>query len=329
MKRPITICSGQFGDIPFKELLPILGKIGYDGLELATQSHLNVDRIVNDPEYREEFQTLMKENNMIIGAISAHLTGQCVGDNPDPRLNNFAPAHLAGKYEEIRNWAIEEMKITAKAARLLNVDIVTCFVGSPIWAWWYSFPQTTKEMIDEGFRRIKELWEPIMDVYDEFGVKLAFEVHPAEIAFDYYTTECLLKTFNYRPTLGINFDPSHLLWQGVSPVIFLRDFSDHVYHIHMKDVKLNKDGRSGVLGSHLEFGDTRRGWNFVSVGHGDVDFDGIIRELNRMGYRGPLCVEWEDSGMDRLFGAAKAFEFVKSINFEPSSVAFDAALKNM
>ena len=95
----------------------------------------------------------------------------------------------------------------------------------------------------------------------------------------------------------------------------------------MKDVKINKNDRAGLLGSHLEFGDTQRGWNFVSIGHGDVDFDGIIRELNEMGYEGPLSVEWEDSGMDREFGAGEALDYVRKMNFSPAEVAFDAALK--
>ena len=151
-------------------------------------------------------------------------------------------------------------------------------------------------------------------------------MHPTEIAFDYYSTERLLERFSHRGTLGINFDPSHLVWQGVDELAFLHDFADRVYHVHMKDVKMNRSGRAGILGSHLEFGDTRRGWNFVSIGHGDVDFDGIIRELNEMGYEGPLSIEWEDSGMDRVFGAKEALEYVRKMNFSPSEVAFDAAL---
>ena len=130
---------------------------------------------------------------------------------------------------------------------------------------WYSFPQTSEEQIEAGYQRIKELWSPIMDVYDEYGVKLALEVHPTEIAFDYWSTKRLLETIDYRPTLGLNFDPSHLLWQGVNPAVFLRDFADRIYHVHMKDVKINRDDRAGILGSHIEFGDTRRGWNFVCL----------------------------------------------------------------
>ena len=327
MKRPITICSGQFGDLPLEELCRVMHDLGYEGLELATQAHIDVNKIVNDPEYLENFKATLAKYDMKIGAISAHLMGQCVGDNWDPRLDNFAPAEVKGNPEAIRAWAIEGMKTTAKAAQILGVDVVTCFLGSPIWAMWYSFPQTTPEMVNAGFARIRELWTPIFDVYDECGVRLALEVHPTEIAFDYYSTERLFKELNYRKTLGINFDPSHLQWQGVNPAMFLRDFKDHVYHVHMKDVRVSRDPRAGILGSHIEFGDTRRGWNFVSLGHGDVDFEDIIRELNQMGYHGPLCVEWEDSGMERMFGAKEAYEFVKRMNFEPSDVAFDAALK--
>ncbi|MBQ6326851.1 MAG: sugar phosphate isomerase/epimerase [Clostridia bacterium] len=329
MNRPITICSGQYGDMPLEELCRVMTQIGYDGFEFATHAHVDINGIVNDAEYRKNWLDTLNRYNVRIGALSAHLMGQCVGDNWDPRLDNFAPAAVKGKPDEIRAWAIDGMKTCAKAAQILGVDVVTCFLGSPIWAYWYSFPQTTPEMVDAGFKRIKELWSPIFDVYDACGVKLALEVHPTEIAFDYYSTQRLLETLEYRPTLGLNFDPSHLLWQGVDPAMFLHDFAKHIYHVHMKDVKLNaNDGRTGILGSHIEFGDTRRRWNFVSLGHGNVDFDAIIRELNQMGYHGPLCVEWEDSGMERIAGAAEAYEFVKRINFEPSTFSFDSALKN-
>lgn len=327
MTRPITIASGQFGDLSLEELCQLTSSIGYDGIEVACQSHIDVHKVLEDDNYVKEFWATLEKYDQKVYALGAHLFGQCVGDIWDERLDNFAPNSLSGKPEEIRAWAIEEMKTVAKAAQKLGIGIVTGFLGSPIWFKWYSFPQTTQQMIDDGYAKIKELWTPIFDVFDECGVKFALEVHPTEIAFDYYSTVRLFKEFNYRETLGLNFDPSHLEWQGINPCVFLRDFSDRIYHVHMKDVKVTLDGRSGILGSHIEFGDTRRGWNFVSLGHGDVDFDGIIRELNQMGYNGPLSVEWEDSGMERTFGATEAFEFTKQINFEPSDVAFDAALK--
>lgn len=327
MKRPITIASGQFGDLSFEELCKLASDIGYEGIEVACHAHLDVHRVLKDDAYADWFRGTLDQYGLKVWALSAHLAGQCVGDNWDPRLDNFAPAALSGKPDEIRAWAVEEMKTVARAAHKLGISTVTCFLGSPIWAYWYSFPQTSQEMVDAGYERIKELWSPIFDVYDENNVKLALEVHPTEIAFDYYSTKKLLDTLEWRPTLGLNFDPSHLVWQGVNPTVFLRDFASRIYHVHMKDVKLTPDGRAGILGSHIEFGDTRRGWNFVSLGHGDVDFDGIIRELNQMNYCAPLSVEWEDSGMERTFGATEAYEFTKKINFSPSEINFDAALK--
>ena len=105
----------------------------------------------------------------------------------------------------------------------------------------------------------------------------------------------------------------------------IREFPDRIYHVHIKDAIVTLNGRSGILASHLNFGDPRRGWDFRSPGRGGVNFEEIIRALNVAKYDGPLSVEWEDSGMDREHGAREACEFVKKLDFEPSAVAFDAA----
>ena len=327
MARPVTLFTGQWADLKFEEICKLASQMGYEGLELCTWGdHLDVNAAATDPGYVAKKKETLAKYNLCCRAISCHLTGQCVGDLWDPRLDGFAPADLAGNPAGIREWAIEQVKQTARAAKAMGVKVVTGFMGSPIWKYWYSFPQTTEEMVEAGFKEIYDLWSPIFDVFDECGVRFALEVHPTEIAFDYYSTQKLFETFNDRPTLGLNYDPSHLVWNMLNPAVFARDYAKKIYHVHMKDAKLNFDGRNGVLGSHLTFGDTRRGWNFVSIGHGNVDFDAVIRELNRAGYDGPLSVEWEDSGMDRVFGATEACEFVKKINFSPSTVAFDAAL---
>lgn len=332
MARPVTLFTIQWGDLPLEEICRLAKQMGYEGLELAKDAHFDARKAAEDPGYVQEVKDTLAKYDLGCWAVSAHLTGQCVTDALqwayDPRLDGFAPSHLAGKPEEIQKWAVEEMKITAHGAKAMGVDVVTFFMGSPIWKFWYSFPQTSEEMVEEGFQKVKELWSPIFDEYDKCGVKLALEVHPTEIAFDYWSTKKLLETFDYRPALGINFDPSHLIWQGVDPAVFLFDFADRVYHVHIKDTKVNLNGRNGILGSHITFGDQRRGWNFVSPGHGDVDFDNIIRVLNQKGYVGPLSIEWEDSGMERVFGGTEACEFTKKINFSASEIAFDDALKN-
>jgi sugar phosphate isomerase/epimerase len=328
MPRPVTLCTGQWADLPFEEVCKKASAWGYDGLELACWGdHLNVRKAAANPDYVKEKWQVLEKYNLKCWSISAHLAGQCVGDLYDGRLNAFVPAAVKGKPDKLRKWAIKEMMVTARAAKAMGVGVVNGFMGSPIWKAWYSFPPTPEEMIEAGFTKIFKLWTPIFDEFDRRGVKFALEVHPTEIAFDLYTADRLLTKFNHRPTLGFNFDPSHLVWQGIEPHLFIREFADRIYHVHMKDAALTLDGKAGILGSHLPFGDLRRGWNFRSLGHGDVSFEEIIRELNAAGYEGPLSVEWEDMGMDREYGAKEACDFVRSINFAPSTTAFDKDFK--
>lgn len=327
MKRPVTIFTGQWADLPFEELCKTMSEMGYDGLEIACWGdHMDVKKAATDPAYVEEKKEILAKYDLKCWALGQHLTGQCIAALYDKRYDNFAPAKAKGDPEKIREWAIQDMKYSAQAAKNMGCYVVTGFTGSPIWKFFYSFPQTTEEMIEKGYEEVVDLWTPILDEFDRFGVKFALEVHPTEIAFDYYTTEQLLKAFDYRPAFGINFDPSHLIWQGLEPHLFIRDFADRIYHVHMKDAAVTLDGKASILGSHLTFGDTRRGWNFRSLGHGDVNFEDIIRELNTIGYDGPLSVEWEDSAMDRLYGARESLEFVRNVDFQPNQTAFDDAM---
>ena len=328
MSRPVTLMTAQWGDLDLDTLCKLAKEMGYDGLEIFEGGHMDATRAAEDKAYADSIVETLDKYGLKVWAVATHCLGQCVGDNWDPRLDQFAPNVLGGKTDEIRAWGIEKMMAMPKAAKNLGIDVVTGFLGSPIWAYWYSFPNTPDEMVDAGFKRIVDLWTPIFDEFDKYGIRFAFEVHPTEIAFDYYTWERLLAEFKGRKTLGLNYDPSHLLWQGVNPTVFLRDFIDRVYHVHMKDAAVKLDGKAGILGSFITMGDNRRGWNFRSLGHGQVDFEDIIRELNAGGYQGPLSVEWEDSGMERVYGATEAAAFVRKVDFEPSDIAFDKNMGN-
>lgn len=329
MARLVTLFTGQWADLTFEDVCKKAKEMGFDGLEIACWGdHMDVRRAATDPAYVANRKEILKKYGLECRALGVHLAGQCVGDLYDKRLDNFAPDQYKGKPEEIRKWGIEEVTCAAYAAKAMGCSVVTGFMGSPIWKFWYSFPQTPAEMIEEGYDEIVRLWTPILEEYKKCGVKYALEVHPTEIAFDFYTSEKLFREkFKGNDTLGINFDPSHLIWQGIKPHLFIRAFADKIYHVHIKDTLVNLHGTEGILGSFLEFGDTRRGWNFVSPGHGSVDFEAIIRELNAIHYNGPLSVEWEDSAMDREVGAKEACALVRKIDFSPSQIAFDDALK--
>ncbi|UCH64008.1 MAG: sugar phosphate isomerase/epimerase [Fidelibacterota bacterium] len=330
MGRPVTLFTGQWADLPLKELARKAAGWGYDGLELACWGdHLEVDKAASDEKYCRKQLEILEKNNLKVFAISNHLAGQLVCDlNDDGRSDVFAPADCAGDAEKKRQWAVESMKNAARAAKNLGLKVVNGFTGSSIWHMLYSFPPVTDEMIEEGFAYFAEMWNPILDVFDECGVKFALEVHPTEIAFDIVTARRALEKVDNREAFGFNFDPSHLHWQMVDPVLFLNEFSDRIYHVHMKDAALQLNGRSGILASHLDFGQAERGWDFRSLGRGGVNFEEIIRAMNHIGYDGPLSVEWEDSGMNRELGAKEAREFVKKVDFEPSAVAFDTAFES-
>lgn len=326
MARPVTMFTGQWADLPLEELAKMMAEIGYDGLELACWGdHMDVFKAAEDLDYCKQQKAILEKNDLQLFAISNHLAGQLVCDLNDSRSDMFAPPDCAGDAEKKRAWAVDAMKATAKAAKNLGIGVVNGFTGSSIWHMLYSFPPVTDEMIEDGFKYFAKMWNPILDVFDECGVKFALEVHPTEIAFDTITAKKALDAIGNREAFGFNFDPSHLHWQMVDPVRFLREFPDRIYHVHMKDAAIQLDGYTGILGSHLNFGKPDRGWDFRSLGRGGVDFEEIIRTLNQIGYQGPLSVEWEDCGMDRIHGATEACEFVNTIDFTPSNVQFDAA----
>ena len=332
MARPVTMFTGQWADLPL-ETLAAKGKgFGLDGLELACWGdHFEVDRALSEDGYIQSRHDILAKHGLKCWAISNHLVGQVVADPYiDERHKSILPPRLwgDGDPEGVRQRCAEEIKDTARAAKLMGVKVVNGFTGSPIWHMLYRFPPTSDAMIDAGYRDFAERWNPILDVFDAEGIRFALEVHPTEIAYDIYTAEKTLAALNHRPAFGFNFDPSHFVHQLFNPVNFIERFPDRIYHVHVKDSKVKLNGFTSILGSHLNFGDVRRGWDFVSPGHGDVDFEGIIRALNRIGYDGPLSIEWEDSGMDREHGATEALEVVRKADFKPSNVAFDAAFSS-
>lgn len=328
--RFITLFTGQWADLPLEELCKKAKEFGYDGLELACWGdHLDLLEAAISSEYCAGKLGLLSEHGLCVRAISNHLVGQATLDRIDERHQEILPSCVwkDGDPGGVRERAVEHMKRAARAAQKLGVGVVNGFTGSSIWHLVYDFPPVPRSMIDAGYQLFADVWNPILDVFAKCGVKFALEVHPTEIAFDIVSAQRALEAIGHREEFGFNFDPSHLLWQGVDPVEFIRAFPDRIYHVHMKDVALMANGRSGILSSHLPFGDHRRGWDFRSVGRGHVNFEEIIRALNDINYTGPLSVEWEDSGMEREHGARESCEFVKNLDFSPSTVSFDAAFE--
>ena len=329
MARPVTLFTGQWADLPLEELAKKAASWGFDGLELACWGdHFEVDKALAGKKYCKEKKEMLKDYGLKVWAISAHLVGQAICDNIDQRHKAILPENIWGNGdpEGVRKRAAKEMIRTAKAAKEMGVKVVCGFTGSSIWHLLYSFPPTSPSMIEAGFQDFAKRWTPILDAFKAEGVRFALEVHPTEIAFDIASAERALKAVKNHKSFGFNYDPSHLGYQGVDYIKFIRTFGNRIYHAHMKDAWWGHgDGTVGVFGGHTEFADPRRYWDFRSIGHGDINFEEIIVALNDIGYQGPLSIEWEDSRMDREHGAQEACEFIKKADFKSSQVAFDAA----
>jgi len=329
MSRPVTLFTGQWADLSFETVCQKAKSFGYDGLELACWGdHFEVNKA--DEAYCRGKKDMLDKYGLKVFAISNHLVGQAVADRIDIRHKSILPDYIwgDGDPEGVRQRAAAEMIKTGEAAKRLGVNIVNGFTGSPIWHLTYSFPPVSADMIEDGFKEFASRWTPILDKYKELGVFFGLEVHPTEIAFDIASARKALKAVNNHPNFGFNYDPSHFGYQGVDYVQFIYTFAEKIFHVHMKDVGWSETPvEAGVFGGHTEFGSRGRYWDFRSLGHGNINFEEIIRALNSIGYKSPLSVEWEDSGMDREYGAREACEFVRSVDFPSSNIAFDAAFE--
>lgn len=338
MARDITLFTGQWADLSLAELAPIVKKMGFNGVELACWGdHFDVQAALHDPDYISKKWALLQAHDLDCVAISNHLVGQAVCDPIDSRHATILSPKIYGdgEPEGVRQRAAAEMQATAVAARkffearpggLPERPVVNGFTGSSIWQYLYSFPPVSQTQINAGFEDFAQRWLPILEAFKAQGVYFALEVHPTEIAFDIATASRALAAINHHPHFGFNYDPSHLGYQGVDYIQFIRTFEKSIFHVHIKDAWWSRGtGEIGVFGGHSEFGDARRYWDFRSPGRGDIEFEPIIVALNDANYRGPLSIEWEDSRMDRVQGATEAYNFTRQLDFMPSACAFDAA----
>ena len=340
MARPITLFTGQWADLPIEQLAPLAKKLGYDGVELACWGdHFEVDQ-AGSPDYLRKKWELLSDHGLTCYAISSHLVGQAVCDLIDERHQAILPPDVwgNGEPEGVRQRAAKKLAQTAKAARaFMNAQpgrsaakqapaIVNGFTGSSIWHSIYGFPPTSQAYWEKGFQDFAQRFGPILEEFEKQNTNFALEVHPTEIAFDLASAERALAAVKGHKRFGFNYDPSHLGYQGVDYVKFIRTLGSRIFHAHMKDVWWGHgDGSVGTFGGHTNFGDARRAWDFRSIGRGDINFEEIIVALNDIGYAGPLSVEWEDIRMDRQHGAAESCAFLRKLDFARSQIAFDAA----
>jgi sugar phosphate isomerase/epimerase len=321
MTRPIILFTGQWTDLSLEELATRVSAWGYQGLELCCWGgHFDVHAALDEEGYFQAKLDYLARHDLTVPVLGTHRIGQAVCDSIDARHRTILPERIwgDGRPEGIQKRAAEEIMDAARSAQKMGVAVLSGFSGSSVWPSLLGYPTPSSAAVEDGFRQFRNRWDPILDVCADCGVRYALEVHPGQVAFDLYSAEMTLAALDGREEFGFTFDPSHLFWQGIDPVEFLRRFADRIFHVHVKDVALSLNGRTGLLGSCLPYGDPRRGWNFRSPGRGGLDWESIIRALNDIEYAGPLSVEWGDRNMDREQAAEEAYRFVKRLDFERS-----------
>lgn len=318
MSRPVLLFSGQWANAPLEELAQKLNDWGYQGLELCCWGdHFEVQRSLSEDDYCQLKLDLLARYDLQIFVLSNHRVSQAVCDHIEPRHKKILPDYVwgDGDPEGVQERASAEMLATVQAAQKLGVNVISGFTGSSIWNGVTGYPACNPAEVADGLRDFARRFGPILDACRDAGIRYALEVHPGQVAFDLYSAEMVLDVLDGRDEFGFTFDPSHFHWQGIDPAEFVKRFPERIYHVHVKDIAMTLNGRTGVLNAYQPYGDPRRGWEFRAPGHGGIDWESIVRALNAIHYEGPLSVEWSDAGMDRDHGAEEACKFVKRLDF--------------
>jgi sugar phosphate isomerase/epimerase len=316
----LLLFTGSWADLPLEDLAARAAEWGCSGLDLSCWGdHFEVQRALTEEAYAPAKLDFLRRLELDVPVLSCHRVSQAVCDPIDGRHQRLLPDYVwgDGSPEGVQQRATEEMIDTVRAAHKLGVGVLAGFTGSPIWSYVLGYPSPDAALVQDALRQFVHCWTPILQACQEHGIRYAFEVHPGQIAFDLYSAEMVLDALGGHEEFGFTLDPAHLHWQGIDPVELIRRFPDRIYHVHVKDVAITLNGRSGLLGSYLPYDDPRRGWQPRAPGRGGVDWEGIVRALNAAGYEGALALEWQDPGMERFSGAEEACRFVKRLDFEP------------
>jgi sugar phosphate isomerase/epimerase len=307
----IGIFTALYNEWKLEKVLEYVSKLGYECVEIPAwkgSNHIDIDKVLSGGA--TSLKKTVEKHGLFISGLSNHLEGQIVLGPHDTSTDDI----YKGSPEEKAKYGTERMKRTAEAAAALDVPVVTGFIGAPNWGAWYIFPPAYEKMYEKGFEVFAERWNPIFDAFAANGIKFAHEVHPQEQAYNIETTEKAIKAVGGRKEFGVNFDPSHFVWQGIDPVVFIKKFGDRIYHAHAKDAELVKENvaTSGVIptGSWMRPG---RGFRFRVVGWGDVEWKRVMTALLEVGYDYVLSYEHEDPVMSREDGCEKCIAFLKPL----------------
>jgi len=329
MKGP-AIFLAQFANLrpEFAEIGPIadwVSGLGYVGVQIPTweKGYIDLVRAAESQTYCDELTGKLAERGLAIGELSTHLQGQLVAVHPayDAQVDSFAPPALRGKPAARTAWAVEQLKLAAKASGRLGLKAHASFSGALLWQAFYPWPQRPAGLVQEGFAELARRWRPILDAFDEAGVDLCFELHPGEDLHDGVTFERFLAAMQDHPRANILYDPSHMVLQHMDYLAFIDHYHSRIRAFHVKDAELRPTGKSGVYGGFADWID--RPGRFRSLGDGQIDFTALFSKLAQYDYSGWATLEWECCLKHPEDGAAEGAPFIRRHMIRKTEKAFD------
>jgi sugar phosphate isomerase/epimerase len=329
IKGPAIFIAQFIGDTaPFNSLESICkwaAGLGYKGVQLPTldSRFIDLQKAAESKAYADEIKGIVNAAGLEITELSTHLQGQLVAVNPvyDSLFDAFAPEAYRNNPAERQKWAMQQLKYAAQASKNLGLKASVTFSGALLWPMVYPWPQRPAGLVDTGFDELAKRWKSILDVYEENGVDLCYELHPGEDLHDGITFEMFLEKVGHHKRANILYDPSHMVLQCLNYLEFIDIYHERIKMFHVKDAEFNPTGRQGVYGGYQNW--VGRAGRFRSLGDGQVDFKGIFSKLTQYDYKGWAVLEWECALKHPEDGAREGATFIKDHIIRVTERAFD------
>nr|WKN39116.1 sugar phosphate isomerase/epimerase [Tunicatimonas sp. TK19036] len=329
MKGPAIFLAQFMSDnAPFNTLESAckwMASVGYQGVQIPTFDPRCIDlaKAAESKDYCDEFKGICREAGVEVTELSTHLQGQLVAVHPayDTMFDAFAPAEVHNNPTARAEWAVNQLKMAAKASRNFGIDVHATFSGALAWPFMYPWPQRPAGLVDMAFKELANRWKPILDAFEEQGVDVCYEIHPGEDLHDGITFERFLEATGNHNRVKILYDPSHFVLQQLDYLDYIDIYHEYINMFHVKDAEFNPTGRSGIYGGYQSWVD--RPGRFRSLGDGQVDFSAIFSKLAQYDYDGWAVVEWECAIKHPEQGAAEGAPFVSDHIIRVTESAFD------
>jgi len=329
IKGPAIFIAQFIGDTaPFNSLDSICewaAGLGYKGVQLPTLDarFIDLQKAAESKTYADEVKGIVNSHGLEITELSTHLQGQLVAVNPvyDTLFDGFAPEQLRNNPAERQKWAVQQLKYAAIASKNLGLAASVTFSGALLWPMVYPWPQRPAGIVDTAFEELAKRWVPILDVYEDNGIDLCYEVHPGEDLHDGITFEMFLDKVKEHKRANLLYDPSHFVLQCLDYLEYIDLYHERIKMFHVKDAEFNPTGRQGVYGGYQNWVD--RAGRFRSLGDGQVDFKGIFSKLTQYDFPGWAVLEWECALKHPEDGAREGAEFIKNHIIRVTERAFD------